>query len=115
VSKTVSSRRINRDELTEAFLADRSKQAQERADANFKKKQTQASEGAKAWADYEADAVATRKKTERLRALRLAREAADQGAPAPEPAPKKKAGKKAAKSPPLSDWLTARRGEGRSS
>ena len=40
------------------------------------KKQQRAREGAQAWADYQAKARATREKTERLRALRLARDAA---------------------------------------
>jgi hypothetical protein len=40
------------------------------------KKEQQAREGAQAWADYQAEARATREKTARLRALRLARDAA---------------------------------------
>ena len=40
------------------------------------KKEQRAREGAKAWADYQAEANATRAKTARLRALRLARDAA---------------------------------------
>jgi hypothetical protein len=40
------------------------------------KKQQRAREGAQAWADYQAGVRATREKTERLRALRLARDAA---------------------------------------
>ena len=40
------------------------------------KKEQRAREGAKAWADYQAEGRATREKTERLRALRLARDAA---------------------------------------
>ena len=40
------------------------------------KKQQRAREGAQVWADYQAKARATREKTERLRALRLARDAA---------------------------------------
>jgi len=67
-------------------------------------------------AEYEAAAVATRAKTERLRALRLAREAA-----APPPAaPKRKAkttgkakGKTKDKSGALSDWLDGQAKEGR--
>jgi hypothetical protein len=46
----------------------------DRANASFKRKELQAREGAKAMADYEADARATEKKTARLKALRLARE-----------------------------------------
>jgi hypothetical protein len=52
------------------------KSAQERAEASFKKKAIQFAEGQKAWAEYEAKAVLVREKTARLRALRLAREAA---------------------------------------
>ena len=47
-----------------------------------------AAEGRKAMADYEAEAAAVRAKTERLRALRLAKEAAEGAAV---PAPKKSA------------------------
>jgi hypothetical protein len=39
------------------------------------KKEERAREGAQAWADYQAEALAVRKKTARLRALRLARDA----------------------------------------
>ena len=53
-----------------------SKSAQDRAEASFKKDQ-RARDGAKAMAEYEAAGVAMRKKTERLKALRLAKEAAD--------------------------------------
>ena len=52
-----------------------SEDARRRADASFKKKELQVREGAKAVADYEADARAVEKKTARLRALRLARDA----------------------------------------
>ncbi len=45
------------------------------AEAVFKK-EARATEGAKAMADYKAAVEAERAKTERLRALRLAREAA---------------------------------------
>ena len=58
-------------------MANNSKTAQERAEANFKKDQ-RARDGAKAMAEYEAAGVAMRKKTERLKALRLAKAAADQ-------------------------------------
>jgi hypothetical protein len=40
------------------------------------KKEQQAREGAQAWAEYQAQARAVRQKTERLKALRLARDAA---------------------------------------
>jgi hypothetical protein len=39
-------------------------------------KEQRARDGAKAWADYEAEGRAMREKTARLRALRLARDAA---------------------------------------
>ena len=53
-----------------------SKDAKARAEA-FKLKEQQAHEGAKAWAEYEAQRRAEAKKTERLRALRLAKEVAE--------------------------------------
>jgi hypothetical protein len=40
------------------------------------KRQERAREGAQAWAEYQAESRATREKTARLRALRLAKEAA---------------------------------------
>jgi len=40
------------------------------------KKEQRAREGAQAWADYQAEVRATREKTARLKALRLAKEAA---------------------------------------
>ena len=55
---------------------DNPKEAQARAEASFKKKQQQAVDNEKARAEYDAEARATRLKTERLKALRLAREAA---------------------------------------
>jgi len=45
-----------------------SKEARARAEAIFKRKEQQAREGAKAWADYEAQRRAVAEKTERLRA-----------------------------------------------
>jgi hypothetical protein len=42
------------------------------------KKEQRAREGAKAWADYQAERRAVGEKTARLRALRLARDAATQ-------------------------------------
>jgi hypothetical protein len=50
--------------------------ARARADANFKKEE-RAKEGAKAMMEYQANERLVREKTERLRALRLAKEAAD--------------------------------------
>ena len=62
----------------------------ERAQAAFHKKEAQAREGATAMAEYKAAGNAERAKTERLRALRLAKEAADReaAANAPPPPPK---------------------------
>ena len=57
-------------------LASNSQDAQDRAEASFKKEQ-RARDGAQAMAEYEAAVVAAREKTARLRALRLAKEAAD--------------------------------------
>ncbi len=68
-------------------MADNSKEAKTRAEASFKKKEQQAKEGAKARMQYEAERHAVREKTVRLKALRLAKEAADKEA---------EAGKKAA-------------------
>jgi hypothetical protein len=51
------------------------KRARERAEAAFKKKEQRLREGQQAMAEYEAGGAATRAKTARLRALRLARDA----------------------------------------
>jgi len=69
----------------------------ERAQAAFHKKEIQAREGATAMAEYKAAVNAERAKTERLRALRFAKEAADREAAAaapPNPVAKGKAKKK---------------------
>jgi hypothetical protein len=70
----------------------------ERAQAAFHKKEAQQREGAVAMAEYKAAGAAERAKTERLRALRLAREAADaeaaENAPPPVKAVKPKAAAK---------------------
>ena len=64
-----------------------SEEVRRRADASFKKKE-QVREGAKAVADYEANARAVEKNTARLRALRLAKEeGARQAAAAKKSAP----------------------------
>ena len=52
-------------------------EAKARAEASFKRKEEQAREGAKARAEYEAQRRAVAEKTERLRALRLAKEAVE--------------------------------------
>ena len=54
-----------------------SKDAKARAEAAFNRKEQQAREGAKAWAEYEAQRRAVAEKTQRLKALRLAKEAAE--------------------------------------
>ena len=51
--------------------------AKARAEASFKRREEQAREGAKAWADYQEQRRAEAEKTERLRALRLAKEAVE--------------------------------------
>jgi len=84
----------------------------DKASAEVRKLQ-QAEDGKKAMLDYEAAAAALRAKTERLKALRLARDAA-----APPPAKSKtsatkKSGKTSkAKSRPLSEWLSDQRKDG---
>jgi len=54
-----------------------SERVRERAEASFKKKEIQMLDGRKAMAEYTADGLAVHEKTARLRALRLARDAAD--------------------------------------
>jgi polyphosphate kinase 2 (PPK2 family) len=81
---------------------DRTSQTHARAAALFNKKEEQQREGRKAMAEYEAAQHAMREKTAKLRALRLARDAA--GKPAPKdvskqasmPAPTPPARKRAA-------------------
>ena len=53
-----------------------SQEAHARAEAAFKKKETQLREGQKAMAEYRAKRFAVSERTARLRALRLARDAA---------------------------------------
>lgn len=74
-------------------------------------------EGAKAMMEIDKEAIAIRKNMERLRALRLAKEAeeAEAAANAPPPAPKKrKAASRAAPKQPakLSDFLVAQKAGG---
>ena len=57
-------------------MSDNPNPARARAEASFKKEQ-QRQDGAIAMAEYEAQTQAIREKTTRLRALRLAKEAAD--------------------------------------
>ena len=86
------------------------KPSKHEASAQFAKIQ-RANDAKKATSEYESTAAALRAKTERLKALRLARDAA-----APPPvaaAPKRKAKKKSTGS--LSDWLDGQAKEGRQS
>ena len=67
----------------------------DQADALFNKKEQREREGQKAMADYEADQRAVREKTAKLRALRLARDAAAEQVPVPPAKPASPAKKKA--------------------
>lgn len=99
-------------------LADNSKK--DEAQRQFNKLQ-KAEDGKKAMSEYEAEAAAIRAKTERLRALRLARDAALEAAPAsakspgaePAGAKKQSAKKKNKTGANLSDWLNAQEASGR--
>jgi hypothetical protein len=101
-------------------LADQSKT--DKANAEFRKLQ-RVEDGKKAMSEYEAEREAIRAKTARLRALRLARDAAEQEAQKADPAPAKAAKKtskgvaKKAKKPAgtLSDWLNNQQASGRRS
>jgi hypothetical protein len=100
-------------------LADRAR-TKNAAEIQFKKAQ-QAEEGKKAMAEYEANAIATRKKTERLKALRLARDAAEAAAKPITPAKKKPAKNTAEKTKKktkpegstLTGWLKDQKEDGR--
>jgi hypothetical protein len=98
-------------------LANRSRK--DEAQKQFKKVQ-RAEDGKKAMSEYESEAAATRAKTERLRALRLARDAAEKAASPSETTTKgavspKKRSAKAKKGPSgtLSDWLKNQQASGR--
>jgi len=69
----------------------RSIEAKNRAESSFKKEE-RAKEGAKAMLDYQANGRVIREQMARLKALRLAKEAADAAAAAaaPPPEPEKK-------------------------
>ncbi len=68
--------RICRCTEKETTLTTGSNEARARAEASFRKEE-RAKDGAKAMMDYQASARMVREKTERLKALRLAKEAAD--------------------------------------
>ena len=74
---------------TEVIVSN-SKEAKARAEASLKRKQEQAREGPKAWAEYEAQRRAVDEKIARLKALRLAKEAAQANAAQANGAAKKK-------------------------
>jgi hypothetical protein len=95
-------------------LADHSKK--DEAQAQFAKVQ-KAEDGKKAMAEYEAAALAIRAKTDRLRALRLAREAelAKNAGPAKTAAKKKPAKGKKVAAGKLEDWLDDQKKGGRRS
>lgn len=95
-------------------MADHSKK--DEAQAQFAKTQ-KAEDGKKAMAEYEAAAVAIRAKTDRLRALRVAREAelAKNAPPAKAAAKKKPAKGKKVAAGKLEDWLDDQEKGGRRS
>jgi hypothetical protein len=95
-------------------LADNSKV--DRANAQFNKLQ-RAEDGKKAMSEYEADRIALRTKTERLKAMRLARDSAEKAAVSEEPATtaKKPAKKKKATAETFSRWLDEQQNSGRRS
>jgi len=57
-------------------MADRTQEAKLRAEANFKKKELQAEEAVKVWAERAVAEKATEQNAARLKGLRLARDAA---------------------------------------
>jgi hypothetical protein len=77
--------------------------AKARAEATFKRKEEQAREGAKAWAEYQAKSLAAAENMKRLRALRLAKETAGATGPKGKPGKKSRAlGQNEARSTPSS-------------
>jgi hypothetical protein len=78
-------------------------------------KMQRAADGKKSMSEYEANAAALRARTERLKALRLAKEASEPAAAPRAPAAKKAASGKTKKTPAgsLSDWLKSRQSSGR--
>jgi hypothetical protein len=76
------------------MMSSKSPKDMERAQAAFHKKEAQQREGAVAMAEYNAASTTMRAKTERLRALRLAKEEQDRVAAAAAPPPKPAGGKK---------------------
>jgi hypothetical protein len=79
-------------------------------------KETRKRDAAQAGANYEADAQALREKSARLKALRLAKEAADLGSGLVKkplaPKAKRSPAEPKAKPQPLSEWLRSQQGSG---
>ena len=73
---SVTAKRICSLAEKEMTLTTKSNEARARAEASFRKEE-RAKEGAKAMMEYQANSRMIREKTERLKALRLAKEAAD--------------------------------------
>jgi hypothetical protein len=92
-------------------MAEKSKK--DEAQAQFAKLQ-KANDAKQAMSEYEAATAAVRANTERLRALRLARDAAEAAAPPPAkpPAKKKTTVKSKAAGATLSGWIKAREASG---
>ena len=93
-------------------MADHSKK--DAAGAEFRKAQ-RAQDGKNAMLEYEAEAIAVRARTERLRAQRLARDAALPPVTAKAPAAAKKKVNKKEPAGKLADWLDDQEKSGRSS
>ena len=90
------------------------KQRTAHGQAQFEKKQVAAREGEKAMAHYDAQGRAARVNMEKLKVLRLAKEAADAlVAPAAKPAKTKKKAATAQDAPKLSEWLEGQKKGGR--
>jgi hypothetical protein len=94
-------------------MADQSKKS---GSAHSAAKAQQAEDAKQAARDYEAEMAAVRAKTERLRAMRMARDAASPPPP-PKAAPKKKSAAKSEKrsNSTLSQWLDEQDRSGRKS
>jgi hypothetical protein len=93
--------------MKEIALADNPKV--DRANAQFAKLQ-RAEDGKKAMSEYEAERVATLAKTERLKELRLARDA---GKPQPSPTAKSPVRRKRKNAKSLESFLNDQNGSGR--
>jgi hypothetical protein len=94
----------------EVVLADQSKT--NKAEVQFKKLQ-RAEDGKKAMSEYEAEGVALRERTAKLKAMRLARDASAATQAAAAPAKKKPAKAKKKSTASLSDWLKDQKTGGR--